>query len=180
MSWKPDITVAAVVERDGQFLLVEERVSGQLVFNQPAGHLEAGESLVEAAIRETLEETAWNFVPESVLGIYLWERQARQQTYLRVTFVGRVTSHDPGRPLDRGIKQALWLSREQIVARESHLRSPLVLKCIDDYLAGVRYPLALLSHLPAPVLPQDSRESVHAVREHLGLAAGFELKTVTS
>lgn len=150
MVWKPDVTVAAVVEREGRFLLVEEYVGQRMVINQPAGHLEANESLVEATIRETLEETAWRFEPEALSGIYLWPHPDRDVTFLRVTFTGRVTDHYPDRRLDHGIRRTLWLTRSEIAQRSAQLRSPLVLRCIDDYLTGIRYPLDLLTHLVDP------------------------------
>src|SRR5262245_42040779 len=115
MSLRPDLTVAAIVERNGAFLLVEERVGNAMVFNQPAGHVERSEELVAAVIRETLEETAWTFRPEALTGIYLWEQPEKQRSFLRFTFCGHVTSHDPGRRLDRGIERALWMSRDQLV-----------------------------------------------------------------
>src|SRR5688572_11272344 len=114
MAFQPDLTVAAVVERAGQFLLVEERVGNRMVFNQPAGHVERNEQLIAAAIRETLEETAWTFQPEALVGIYLWDQPDKQRSFLRFTFCGQVSSHDPQRPLDRGIKRAVWMEREQI------------------------------------------------------------------
>jgi ADP-ribose pyrophosphatase YjhB (NUDIX family) len=141
MTYRPDLTVAAVVEREGQFLLIEERAGNRMVFNQPAGHVERGEQFVDAAIRETLEETAWTFQPQALVGIYLWESAERQRSFLRITFCGQVHSHDPLRRLDRGIERALWMTRDQIVVRSARLRSPMVLKCIDDYLDGARYPL---------------------------------------
>lgn len=144
MSLRPDLTVAAIVEREGRFLLVEERVASSLVFNQPAGHVERGEQLVTAVIRETLEETAWNFQPEALVGVYFWDVPQRQRSFMRFAFTGRVTGHDPTRRLDRGIQRALWLSHEQILERRSRLRSPMVLRCIEDYLRGQRYPLALV------------------------------------
>lgn len=149
MVWKPDVTVAAVVEREGRFLLIEEHVGERLVINQPAGHLEANESFVEAAIREALEETAWSFVPEAISGIYLWPHPERNLSFLRVAFTGKVTHHHPERRLDRGIRRTLWLSRDE-VAQRSNLRSPMVLQCIDDYLAGTRHPLSLLTHVSNP------------------------------
>lgn len=147
MSLQPDLTVAAVAERNGQFLLIEERVGNRLVFNQPAGHVEPNEGLIEAVVREAVEETAWTFQPEALIGIYLWDEPEKQRSFLRFTFCGQVTTHDAQRPLDRGIEQALWLDRKQIVARASRLRSPMVLKCVDDYLAGRRYPLELIQHM---------------------------------
>jgi len=147
MVWKPDVTVAAVTERDGQFLLVEERASGRIVINQPAGHLEPGETFVDAVIRETLEETGWSFRPEAVVGVYVWQPEHLSRTFLRVAFSGVLESHDAGRPLDHGIVRTRWCVRDQLIAQQAKLRSPLVLRCIDDYLAGARYPIELISHL---------------------------------
>lgn len=144
MTLRPDLTVAAVVERDGQFLFVEERVGAALVFNQPAGHVERGEQLIDAVVRETLEETAWTFQPEALVGVYLWEHPEKQKTFLRFAFCGRVQSHDPQRKLDRGIERAVWMTREQLLVRSARLRSPMVVQCLDDYLAGRRYPLEVL------------------------------------
>jgi 8-oxo-dGTP pyrophosphatase MutT (NUDIX family) len=150
MGWKPDVTVAAVVERDGQFLFVEERANGRIVLNQPAGHLERGESLVDAVARETLEETGWTFVPQQIVGIYLWQAEHGSKTFLRVAFCGQLRGHDPSRPLDHGILRTRWLDREQLASLQEKHRSPLVARCVDDYLAGTRYPLELLTHvLPA-------------------------------
>lgn len=146
MLWKPHVTVAAVVERSGQFLVVEEFAAEQLVYNQPAGHLDEGESLIAAAVRETREETAWSFTPEALVGIYRWRNPDSNSTYLRVCFTGDCANHDPNQRLDTGIVRAVWLSRAELSA-SGRLRSPLVLRCIDDYLAGVRYPLDLLSDL---------------------------------
>lgn len=147
MTLRPDLTVAAIVERGGQFLLVEERVANRMVFNQPAGHVEKGEPFIEAVIRETLEETAWTFHPEALVGIYFWEQPGRNRSFLRAAFCGRVSGHDPSRQLDRGIERAVWMTREQVVARSSRLRSPMVLGCIDDYLDGARYPLDVLKNV---------------------------------
>jgi len=147
MVWKPDVTVAAVAERDGQFLLVEERASGRIVLNQPAGHLELGETFIDAVVRETLEETGWTFRPQSVVGVYVWQPEHLSRTFLRVAFSGVLESHDPGRPLDHGIVRTRWCGRDQLIAQQAKLRSPLVLNCVDDYLAGARYPLELISHL---------------------------------
>ena len=152
MVWKPDVTVAAVAERDGQFLFVEERASGRVVVNQPAGHLEDGETFLEAVVRETLEETAWQFVPSALLGVYVWRPPHQNRTFLRVAFAGQLGAHDPARPLDHGILRVRWLSREQLAEPRLRLRSPLVTQCVDDYLAGVRHPLSLITHLiAAPV-----------------------------
>jgi 8-oxo-dGTP pyrophosphatase MutT (NUDIX family) len=147
MSFKPDVTVAAVVERDGRFLVVEERAGRRIVIIQPAGHLEAGESLVEAVVRETLEETAHRFDPEHLLGVYLWRDPVTDRTFLRVAFIGSAAGPETGRRLDRCIIRAAWLTREQLALRPHSLRSPLVLRCIDDYLGGIRHPLSLLNHL---------------------------------
>jgi 8-oxo-dGTP pyrophosphatase MutT (NUDIX family) len=147
MIWKPHMTVAALVERDGRFLMVEERVDGQLRYNQPAGHLEDGENLQAAAVRETLEETGWHFVPGHVTGIYRWRQPENRRTYIRVCFAGSVTEHDPQRSLDEGIEQVLWMSPEEIRQRTMQLRSPMVLRSLDDYLRGARFPLQLLSDL---------------------------------
>jgi len=149
MVWKPDVTVAAVAEMDGKFLFVEERASGRVVINQPAGHLEDGETFLEAVIRETLEETAWRFEPAALLGVYVWRPEHQSRTFLRVAFTGAVSDHDPSRPLDRGILRTRWMTRAQLADPRMRLRSPLVTQCVDDYLAGTRYPLALISHLIA-------------------------------
>lgn len=146
MIWKPHVTVAAVLERDGKFLLVEEETDEGIRFNQPAGHLECCEALTDAAIREALEETGYHFVPECLIGIYNWRHQTKDITYLRFAFGGRVTGHDPQRPLDTGIIAARWLALDEIRALESQHRSPLILRCIEDFLAGKRYPLELITH----------------------------------
>jgi 8-oxo-dGTP pyrophosphatase MutT (NUDIX family) len=151
MSWNPEVTVAAVVEqaveRERRFLMVEELISGRLVLNQPAGHLEDRETLLEAVIRETREETAWRFVPEALVGIYLWRNPDNQRTFLRFTFCGSVDSHDAAQPLDQGIQRAIWLSRNQLLAQPGRLRSPLVMRCLDDYALGRRQPLATVAML---------------------------------
>ena len=142
---RPRVTVASVIEQDGRFLVVEERPeNGGLVINQPAGHLEGGETLPEAAARETFEETGWRFTPEFLVGVYLWAHPNGQISYLRVCFGGSVHGHEPDSPLDEGIERAVWLSRDELQAQSERLRSPLVLGVIDDYLAGERYPLSLL------------------------------------
>lgn len=147
MSLNPEVTVAAVVEREGRFLMVEELISGRLVLNQPAGHLEDRESLIEAAIRETREETAWRFHPEALVGIYLWRNPDNERTFLRFAFCGTVDQHDSAQPLDTGIQRALWLSRNQLLAQSGRLRSPLVLRCLDDYTLGRRRPLDTVAML---------------------------------
>ncbi len=147
MIWKPNVVVAAIIERDGKFLLVEEEADGAVVLNQPAGHLDEGESLIEAVVRETLEETAWHFDPEALVGVYRWPHPAKAVTYLRFAFSGKVTQHDTGRALDHGIVRAVWLSREELAAARARHRSPLIERCIDDYLSGKRYPLELLKDL---------------------------------
>ncbi|MDR2637407.1 MAG: NUDIX hydrolase [Zoogloeaceae bacterium] len=145
-AWKPNVTVAAVVERDGRFLLVEEETEGGILFNQPAGHLERGESLVAAAARECLEETGYHFRPLSLVGIYLWPRPAGDVTYLRFAFAGELTGHSPDRPLDAGIIAPRWLTLEELRASAGRHRSPLILRCAEDYLAGRRLPLDAIVH----------------------------------
>jgi 8-oxo-dGTP pyrophosphatase MutT (NUDIX family) len=142
-----DVTVAAVIESDERFLLVEERVCGRVVLNQPAGHLEPSESLLAAVTRETHEETGYRFEPQHLLGIYLWRAQESGKSFLRVTFTG--SFEPPPRPprLDEGIVAVHWLARNQLLAMRAQLRSPMVLRCIDDYRSGVRYPLDCLTHL---------------------------------
>jgi len=143
--WKPSVTVAAVIERDGRFLLVEEQIDGRLVLNQPAGHLDPGESLIDACRREVLEETAHHFEPQALVGVYRWHYAAKDVTFLRFCFSGKVIGADTGRTLDKGIVAAPWLTQAEIEARKADHRSPLVAKCVADYLAGERYPLDLLS-----------------------------------
>lgn len=153
MTWRPDLTVAVVVQRDDRFLIVEERIQGALVLNQPAGHVEDGESLLEAAVRETLEETAWHFVPRHLLGLYLWRNPANGHSILRVAVAGDVTSHEVDQRLDHGIVAAHWMTRKALLDAPTRLRSPLVMRCIDDFLAGRRHDLGALNYLAAqPVL----------------------------
>jgi 8-oxo-dGTP pyrophosphatase MutT (NUDIX family) len=150
---RPELTVAAVIERDGRFMFVEERIHGRLQINQPAGHVEPGETLLAAVCRETLEETAWTFLPESMVGVYLWGRGQGQRTFLRVAFAGRCDQHDQHRTLDTGIERVIWLSRDELIARTPQLRSPMVLRAVDDYLAGIRYPTDLIRDIePAQLL----------------------------
>jgi 8-oxo-dGTP pyrophosphatase MutT (NUDIX family) len=140
---RPLVTVATLAERDGTFLCVEEETRAGLRLNQPAGHLESGESLAEAAARETLEETGYSVRPTALVGIYRWQVPAGP-TFVRFAFAADVTGHDAHRPLDRGIVRALWLSRAELAARIARHRSPLVLRCVDDFIAGRRLPLDLL------------------------------------
>ena len=144
--WKPNVTVAAVVERDGRFLLVEEETEGGVRYNQPAGHLEQGESLVEACAREALEETAWHFRPTALVGVYQWPRPRGDITYLRFAFAGDLGAEEVGRPLDTGILRAVWLTAAEIEASQARHRSPLVFQCVQDWLAGQRFPIDLIRH----------------------------------
>lgn len=146
MVWKPNVTVAAVVCRDGKFLLVEEETEAGLAFNQPAGHLEQGESLVQAVVRETLEETAYHFRPTHLVGIYQWRHPSKELTYLRFAFGGELRGWEADRRLDEGIVGARWLSLDEIRATQARHRSPLILRGIEDSLAGRAAPLDLLVH----------------------------------
>jgi ADP-ribose pyrophosphatase YjhB (NUDIX family) len=149
--WKPHVVVAAVIERDGRFLLVEEHTDNGIKFNQPAGHLEEGESLLDAVRREAFEETGHHFEPEALLGIYRWRHPAKpQRTYLRFAFTGRVTGYDPTSPLDEGILRAIWMTTEEINASRQRHRSPLLLQCVEHYLEGRRYPLDMLTDFKDP------------------------------
>jgi 8-oxo-dGTP pyrophosphatase MutT (NUDIX family) len=143
--WKPSVTVAGVIERDGKFLFVEELADGRRVLNQPAGHLDPGESLVAACAREVLEETAHRFTPTSLVGVYRWHYAKKGVTFLRFAFAGRIDGREEGRALDKEIIALHWLSRDKLAARAAEHRSPLVLQCVDDFLAGRHYPLELLS-----------------------------------
>jgi ADP-ribose pyrophosphatase YjhB (NUDIX family) len=147
MEWSPHITVATVVERNNQFLFVEESIQGSVVINQPAGHWEQGESLIEATIRETLEETAWHYQPSYLIGIYQWMHPHSRETYLRFCFTGDLITHDVHRPLDKDIERAIWLDYQQLVERNKDHRSPLVLRCVEDYINGQRFDLNLLQSL---------------------------------
>ena len=144
--WKPNLTVAALIERDGRFLMVEEHTPEGLRFNQPAGHLEPGESLLEASVREVLEEAAHRFVPEYLVGVYQWTRPQGDITYLRFAYGGQSLGEESGRALDEGIVRALWMSVDALRASADRHRSPLVLQCVEDWLAGQRHPLALVHH----------------------------------
>lgn len=145
MIWTPHTTVAAIIEQDGRFLMVEEETGDTVpVLNQPAGHLEEAESLLQAVVRETREETAWGFTPLALVGVYRWQVAPSSATYLRFCFHGSCHDHRPDQPLDNGILRTVWLTREELAAMPERLRSPLVLSCIDDYLSGHRYPMELI------------------------------------
>jgi ADP-ribose pyrophosphatase YjhB (NUDIX family) len=147
--WKPNVTVAAVVEREGRFLVVEEETADGLRFNQPAGHLEEGESLVDGTIRETLEETAYRFAPEFLVGVYQWQVPDGGVTYLRFAFGGAVVGAPTGSKLDDGIVRAVWMTHDELRECAVRHRSPLVLQCVDDWIAGRRYALDLIRHYPS-------------------------------
>jgi NADH pyrophosphatase NudC (nudix superfamily) len=147
MVWKPHVTVAAIVEHQQKYLLVEENVGLSTAFNQPAGHLEPGESLIEAVKREVQEETAWQFEPESLVTVQLWRKNSDAPSFLRFTFCGTVHSHNPTQKLDTGILSTHWFSHAEIIARADQMRSPLVLLSVDEYLKGIRFPLSLLQNM---------------------------------
>jgi 8-oxo-dGTP pyrophosphatase MutT (NUDIX family) len=150
MIWKPAVTVAAVIERDGRFLLVEEETVAGRRYNQPAGHLDPGESLLEGVVRETLEETGYRFEPRALLGVYQYDHVAEGATYIRFAFTGEIGTGEPARELDAGIVRTVWLSREEARREAPRHRSPLVMRCIEDYLAGQRFPLAVLHRHVGP------------------------------
>ncbi len=153
--WKPNVTVAAIIEQEGRFLLVEEETADGLRLNNPAGHLDQGESPADACARETLEETAYEFTPTALVGIYLNRftrtRTGDDITYLRFAYTGTLGAHHAGRALDEGIVRAVWLTLDELQASQERHRSPLVMQCIHDYLAGRRAPLELV-HTDASVL----------------------------
>jgi phosphatase NudJ len=156
--WRPSVTVAAIIEKDGRFLLVEEETSHGLKLNNPAGHLDPGESPAEGCAREALEETAWHFKPTHLVGVYL-SRFIKQSdgediTYLRFAFCGELGAHDAQRKLDEGIHRTLWLTPDEMRASAARHRSPLVLRCMEDYLAGVRLPLSTLYTDPSVYSPK--------------------------
>jgi 8-oxo-dGTP pyrophosphatase MutT (NUDIX family) len=144
--WKPNVTVAAVIERDGRFLVVEEEASDGLRLNTPAGHLDPGESPVEGCARETLEETAHHFTPTALVGIYMARQRAGEEdvTYMRFAFAGTLGAFEKDRALDEGIVRTLWMTADELRACRARHRSPLLMQCVDDYLAGQRHPLALI------------------------------------
>jgi 8-oxo-dGTP pyrophosphatase MutT (NUDIX family) len=146
MNQRVSVTVAAVAERNGKFLVVEEETDEGVRLNQPAGHLEPDESLVAAVAREALEETACRFMPHSLLGVYRWRHPVKRISYVRFAFAGTVAGPEPGRALDQGILRALWLTPEELHAQAARHRSPLVERCVQDYLAGRRFPLDLMVH----------------------------------
>ena len=150
--WQPDVTVATVVVADGRLLMVEESVAGQLVLNQPAGHLEPDESLADAALRETLEETGWHVRLTNFVGAYQWKAPLHPhgsggRHYLRFAFAAEPVSHDPSRPLDEGILRAMWMTPSELEAASARHRSPLVWRTAFDFLTGQRHPLDLTQHL---------------------------------
>src|SRR4051794_9331032 len=152
--WKPSVTVAAIIERDGKFLLVEEETSDGIRFNQPAGHLDPNESLEQAVVRETMEEAAYEFSPNILVGMYMSRyvssRTGLEVTYLRFAFGGTLGAK-LDRPLDHGILRTVWMTYPELVASQEKHRSPLVLRCVDDYLAGKGAPLSLLYTHPTAV-----------------------------
>lgn len=146
MIWKPHATVAAVIEKNGRYLLVEERINGLIQINQPAGHLEPGESLLEACVRETIEEAGILFHPTHLIGFYQWRAPDNGATYLRAAFTGTIEQVIENAVLDKGIIRPVWLSTDEARACASQHRSPLVMACIDDHRAGRRYPLDTIRH----------------------------------
>ncbi|MCY3767859.1 MAG: NUDIX hydrolase [Gammaproteobacteria bacterium] len=144
--WYPHVTVASLATRDGKYLLVQESYNGKSVLNQPAGHVEKGETLLQAVVRETLEETGWNFVPAFLCGIYQFVA-ANHETYIRFTYAGELASKCEGRALDPVIENVLWLDRAALENRSGQLRSPVVLKCISDFENGNRLPLQCVQQL---------------------------------
>ena len=147
VQFKPNTTVAAIIEQNGKFLLVEESTDHGNRFNQPAGHLEDNETLIQAVIRETMEEAAYEFTPEALLGVYHWKHPHNDTTYLRVAFIGKVGLHYPMQELDKGILQAVWMDIDEIRDKTGLMRSPQVITCIEDYLAGKRFPLQVITNL---------------------------------
>ena len=145
MTWKPHVTVAAIATLDNKFLMVEEKIEGKYVYNQPAGHLEPKESLLDAVIRETLEETSWVYKPEALIGIYRWCNPQNNITFLRFAFQGLCLDFDENRTLDPDIHRCLWMTIEELEACSASMRSPLVMQCVRDYLKGIRHPLDILT-----------------------------------
>lgn len=144
MDWQPHVTVATIVEKDNRFLLVEEFAGGELVFNQPAGHLDPNETLQQAAVRETFEETGWHIELQGIVGVALYEAPSNGVTYHRTTFFAKALEHDAAAKLDDGIQRAVWLSYEDILERSDRMRSKLVIKAIEQYRDGHQYPLSMI------------------------------------
>jgi phosphatase NudJ len=167
--WRPSVTVAAVIERDGRFLMIEEETSEGVKINNPAGHLEPGETPPEGCAREALEETAWRFRPTHLLGVYVSRFQrastGEDVTYLRFAFTGELGEPVPGRALDHGILRTLWMTPQELRASVERHRSPLVLRCLEDYLAGVRYPLSAVYSDPSVYGPDAEPARRQAVEE---------------
>lgn len=151
------LTVAAVIERNKRFLMVEEVVSNKNVINQPAGHVEYGESLRDAVVREVREETAWRFSPNAINGVYLWQNPNTEERFLRIVFCGACSNHDAAQPLDTGILRTLWLSRAELVARQDCLRSPMVLSALEDYQTKVRFPVNMFQQIDLHELAARAR-----------------------
>lgn len=151
--WRPHVTVACIVADGARYLMVEEEVNGRLAYNQPAGHLDDGESLARAAVRETQEETGWTVELQHLVGVHQWRSTEHGDAVLRFSFAARAVGHDPAQSLDAGIRRALWLTRDEIAGLSDRLRSPLVLQSIDAWLAGARWPLEALHWLPGPASP---------------------------
>ncbi len=147
MQWTPHVTVASILKQNDKYLFVQERKDKRLVLNQPAGHWEQGETLIEAAIRETLEETCWHFEPQAITGIYQWHHQRRDETFLRFCFSGTMLDHDSTRTLDSDIESIIWLTEDELSAQQDLHRSPLVQRCMDDYLSGIQHDLRIISSL---------------------------------
>ena len=157
MTWLPHITVATIVEDNGKFLMVEELKGGRAVLNQPAGHLDPNETLTEAAVRETLEETGWDVEATGIVGIYLYTAPSNGVTYQRVCFIAKALRHHPEYQLDEGILRARWLTRDELMAVRDDWRSELIIRCIDDYLAGQRHSLELIRPSLQPCGPRPAR-----------------------
>ena len=151
-TWKPSVTVAAVIERDGKFLLIEEETSEGVRLNQPAGHLDPHETLEQAVVREVMEEAAHDFIPEALVGVYMSRYASKSRgtdvTDLRFAFCGKA-GKQYDQPLDHGILRTLWMTREELAACPERHRSPLLLQCVDDYLSGRRIPLDMLHTHPS-------------------------------
>jgi 8-oxo-dGTP pyrophosphatase MutT (NUDIX family) len=156
--WRPNVTVAAIIERDGRFLMIEEETSNGLRLNNPAGHLDPGESPAEGCAREALEETTWRFKPTALVGIYmarfLKKADGEDVTYLRFAFCGELGAREAGRQLDTGIVRTLWMTPAELRASSAQHRSPIVLRCMEDYLAGVRMPLSMIHADPSIYAPE--------------------------